>query len=129
MQIVDAARALTRDVQVEKRLFEVLGAWSTVETDAELARTFAVLSRHHGEHVLWLTALQPVLHDVVLEPPEIDDLDGPPSAAALVGVLGSLLSGYEQRIGAASETADGPVTRALRLIVTDLRADLSLLAT
>jgi hypothetical protein len=129
MEIVETAHALAQDVAVAQRLFEVLGAWSTEATDPDLARTLAVLSRHQGDHAQWLAALQPVLHDVEGVTPEVSHLDGVADGDALAGVLSELLAGYDARIAAASEIADGPVTRALRLIVTDLRADLSLLTT
>jgi hypothetical protein len=129
MQIVETAHALAQDVAVARRLFEVLGVQSGTTDDPELARTLAVLSRHQGEHAQWLAALQPVLHDVEVVAPEVSHLDGVADGDALAGVLAEQLAGYEARIGSASEIADGPVTRALRLIVTDLRADLSLLIT
>jgi hypothetical protein len=127
MEIVETAHALAHDVAVAQRLFEELGAWSEEATDPEVARTLAVLSRHQGDHAQWLAALQPVLHDFEPAVPELAHLDGLRSVEALAGVLSELVAGYDARIAAASEIADGPVTRALRLVVTDLRADLSLL--
>jgi hypothetical protein len=135
MQIVDTARALARDVHVQQRMFELLGAWSVEADDPELARAFAVLARHLGDHAQWLAALQPVLHDVEVTPAEAPFLavltaitaDG--RKAAVAAALADLVAGYEARIASASDATDGPVTRVLRLVVTDLRADLSSLTT
>lgn len=60
-------------VWLEQRLFEVLGFWSSIEPNAELAVAFAEASRHHGWHAsLWdehrpdAVGLQ---DDAVVQPP------------------------------------------------------------
>jgi hypothetical protein len=136
MLIVDAARQLARDVYVERRLFEILGAWSADTTDAEAARLFAVLSRHHGEQAEWFATLQPVLHDVDaarLAPSDaaVEYLD---AVAQLTGVderlaslvdvvLPELLTGHEAALAATSESADGPVERVRRRVLQGVQED------
>jgi hypothetical protein len=136
MLIVESARRLARDVYVERRLFEILGAWSSDSTDAEAARLFAVLSRHHGEQALWFAALQPVLHDVddaLLAPPDalVDYLAAVAASssaearlASLVEVvLPELLAGHEAALATVDECADGPVERVRRRVLLGVQED------
>jgi hypothetical protein len=136
MLIVDAARQLARDVHRERRLFEILGAWSSDATDTDAVRLFAVQSRHHGEQAEWFAALAPVLHDVddaALAPPAalVDYLAAVAAPASdatrLVSlvevVLPELLAGHEAALAAANECADGPVERVRRRVLLGMQED------
>ena len=46
-------------VWVEQRLFEILGAWSTIEAAPQAAVHFATASRHHGWHAEVLSGCLP----------------------------------------------------------------------
>jgi hypothetical protein len=133
MLIVDAARQLARDVHRERRLFEILGAWSSDATDTDAVRLFAVQSRHQAE---WFAALAPVLHDVddaALAPPAalVDYLAAVAAPASdatrLVSlvevVLPELLAGHEAALAAANECADGPVERVRRRVLLGMQED------
>jgi hypothetical protein len=136
MLIVDAARQLARDVYIERRLFEILGAWSADTTDAEAVRLFAVLSRHHGEQAEWFATLQPVLHDVDdawLAPSDavveylaaVAETSG--TEARLVSlvevVLPELQAGHEAALAATNECADGPAERVRRRVLLGMQED------
>jgi len=136
MLIVDTARQLARDVYVERRLFEILGVWSSEATDHEAVRLFAVQSRHHGERAEWFADLQPVLHDVddaLLAPPAalVEYLDAVAASAGvelrLVSlvevVLPELLAGHEATLAATNESADGPVARVRRRALLGVQED------
>jgi len=127
---------------VERRLFEILGAWVRSEPVVEARLLFDVHSAHHGWHAeLWAQRL-PVLDGLdpatLTLPPsvEVDRLlvavaGGPPAAGPagggtllrLVGlarvVLPRLVAGYGLHLRRATLTTDGPVARALRLVVQD----------
>ena len=136
MLIVDTARRLARDVYVERRLFEILGAWSSEASDDEAVRLFAVQSRHHGEQAEWFAELQPVLHDVddaLLAPPAaLVEYLGAVAAATgdelrLVGlvevVLPELLADHEAALASTNESADGPVVRVRRRVLLGAQED------
>jgi hypothetical protein len=134
--IRDLARQLARDVRVERRLFEILGAWSTSVEESEVARVFATQSRHHGEHADWLAALMPVLYDVdaaSVAPPIA--LDAYLDAIAATGgtwarlrvlvevILPDLTAGYEALLASTEEIAGAPFRRVLRLVVQETGDD------
>jgi hypothetical protein len=134
--IRDLARQVAHDVHVERRLFEILGAWSTSVEEPEVARVFAIQSRHHGEHAGWLAALTPVLHDVdaaSVAPTAALDVyldavaaTGNPAARLRVlveVVLPELTSGYDALLASTDDVADAPLRRALRLVVQETGDD------
>ena len=133
MLIRDLARQLARDVHVERRLFEILGAWSASDEQPEAVRVLATQSRHHGAHADWLAALAPVLHDVDVASPASLDVyldalaatDG--SAARLRAVvevvLPELTAGYDALLVSTGDVADAPLRRVLRLIVQETGDD------
>lgn len=136
MLIRETARALARDVYVERRLFEMLGGWSIDAPDADAAALFGALSRHHGWRAQLLAELQPVLHDLdgaTLAPSDAFaaylDAAAAPSVTAvrLSGlvevVLPERLDTYAERLRSANDVADAPVVRALGLVTTDGQAD------
>jgi len=134
--IRDTARRLARDAWIERRLFEVLGAWSTDCPEPEVARLLAEQSHHHAWHASLLEERQPVLHDLAA-----DELAPPASVVALLDALAApsgtierltglvrvvvpeLLAGYEEQLAMANPVADAPVTRVLLLVVADEQED------
>ena len=126
---------------VERRLFEVLGAWAPATGLAEAT----VLLDRHSLHAAWragqwwerLPLLAEVDRDALVAPPAgwerlLGPAGGPPppppgpvAALALVYrvVLPRLLASYREHAGRASPVADGPVLRTLRHAADDVRAD------
>jgi hypothetical protein len=134
--IRDTARSLAHLAWVERRLFEVVGAWVVGTADGEVAALFAARSMHHGWRASLLEAQVPVLHDldpVELAPPATTvDLLGAVAASAddlerlvaLAQVVGPhLVARHEALLRAATPVADGPVARVLRLVVVDEQDD------
>jgi len=134
--IRDTARQLARDAWIERRLFEILGAWSADCPEPDAARLLAEQSHHHAWHASLLEERQPVLHDL-----GADELAPPASLVALLDavaaptrtierltglvrvVVPELLAGYEERLAVANPVADAPVARVLRLVVADEQED------
>ena len=132
---------------IEMRLFEALGGWVAGLPEFDAKALLATHSRHHGWHAELWHDLLPVLpttdggHPGAGTP--IEDWAPPPSdehlaafAAALteprapgltleklVGVyrvaLPHTIVTYTRHLRAASSVADGPTTRALRLVLSD----------
>jgi len=132
MLLHDTARALARDVHVERRLFEILGVWSTGPGEPEVVALYATLSRHHGWRAEVLATLQPVLHDLDPSPPAAVDAyvatvaSSSTTAERLAAVevtLAAQVAGWEERIAHGTEVSDAPVMRALRLVSADARED------
>ena len=136
MLIRETARRLARHRYVERRLFEVVGAWATDADEAEVVALLTAQAHHHAWHAsLWEERL-PVLHDQPSEelvPPVglVTLLDAVAAPAELlerlVGlvrvVLPELLAGYQADVDAAVPVADGPMVRALRLVIDDEQQD------
>jgi hypothetical protein len=127
---------------IERRLFEVLGAWVMSEPVAEARLMFDIYSQQHAWHAeLWaerlpvLDALDPATFMV---PPssEVDRLlvllaGGEPGQTPAAGgtlprlvglarvVLPRLIAGYGLHLRRIAPVAEGPVARSLRLVVRD----------
>lgn len=126
MLIVDAARRIAGHAALERQLFEVVGQWSIDEPDADSARVFAVLSRHHGWRSLLWAQLQPVLHDVPAAGRFVELAPSAPDRlSSLDAALGRLLERYREHQAGCTEVADGPTSRVLRIVIADTEADLA----
>jgi hypothetical protein len=134
--IRDTARSLAHLAWVERRLFEVVGGWVVGTADGEVAAHLAAASMHHGWRASLLEERVPVLHDVdpsELDPPaslvagldavaaSADDLERLVALAQVVGPR--LVVQHRALLAAATEVADAPVARALRLVVVDEEED------
>lgn len=119
---------------IEQRLFELLGGWAAEATQPKLRVHLDEQSARHAWHAsLWADRL-PVRDGV-----SADELTVAPAVAArvlalldqsraetvplLAGlyrvVLPRLVTGYTRHLGATAPVSDGPVIRALRLVVAD----------
>lgn len=119
---------------IEQRLFELVGAWAAEATPPELRVHLDEQSARHAWHAsLWADRL-PVRDGV-----SADELTVAPAVAARVlavldmsrtetaplmaglyrVVLPRLVTGYTGHLGATAAVSDGPVIRALRLVLTD----------
>ena len=134
--IHDQARRLARYAWVERRLFEIVGAWSADECDADAVPLFAAEARHHAWRAAMLEELRPVLHDV-------DAATLMPSADVVHAfvelartsttlervtalddvVLPRLLDRYDADLASGDPVADAPVLRVLRLLRQDANED------
>ena len=132
MLLRDTARMLVGEAWLERRLFEVLGTWSTAATDPEVARLLAVESRHHGWRASVWDELVPVLHDVEPEVPSefvalvdaLGDLVEPlDQVASVVAILRERRQAHRDQLAVAVPVADAPVMRGLRLVVVDEEED------
>lgn len=136
MLIRETARAIAGHRWIEERLFELTGSWAGEGGDAEVTRLLATQSRHHGWRAAQWEALVPALHDLdpsELEAPAADValLDGLTAeehrTVRLAGltrvVLPEVLRRYDAHGASATEVADAPVARMLRLVVLDARSD------
>lgn len=119
---------------IEQRLFELLGGWAAGATRPELRVHLDQQSARHAWHAsLWADRLpvrDGVSADELTVAPAVaarvlDGLDGSGSEGAplLAGlyrvVLPRLVTGYRCHLGATAPVSDGPVIRALRLVLTD----------
>jgi hypothetical protein len=129
---------------IEQRLFELLGGWAAEATRPELRVHLDAQSVRHAWHAsMWADRL-PVRDGV-----SADELTvAPPAAARVLDVLGQpasdatgaettgsettqqlaalyrvvlprLVTGYSDHLRASAPVSDGPVIRALRLVLTD----------
>ena len=119
---------------IEQRLFELLGGWSAGAVEPELRVHLDAQSVRHAWHAsLWADRL-PVRDGVSADSltvapqgaaPVFRALDeaGPETAPLVAGlyrvVLPRLVTGYSRHLQAALPVSDGPVIRALRLVLTD----------
>ena len=135
MLIREQALRIARHRGAERRLFEIVGAWSIDERNADVSRFFAAAARHHAWRASMWEELQPVLHDV-----DADTFEMPAAVVAAfdaiatssttaerlaaVGavVLPAIVARYEHDL-AADPVADAPVIRVLRLVVSDAKED------
>lgn len=136
LTLEESARLVHRYRWVEARSFEVLGGWVAVERAPEVQRLFGVQAHHHAWHAaLWEERLPscwgaspPVVDGVT---PELEaflaavaEPAGPDATVErLVGMYRVLvphkLATYRRHLAGVSPVADGPVTRALRLVLQD----------
>jgi hypothetical protein len=129
---------------IEQRLFELLGGWAAEATRPELrVHLDAQCARHAWHASMWADRL-PVRDGVsadeltvapvaaarvfdVLDQPGSDapgpDAAGSETTQLLAGlyrvVLPRLVTGYSDHLRATAPVSDGPVIRALRLVLTD----------
>lgn len=119
---------------IEQRLFELLGRWGAEATPPELRVHLDAQSARHAWHAsLWadrlpvrdgvsadeLTAAPPVAARVLALLDESRSDAAPLMAGLYRVVLPRLVTGYTRHLGATSPVSDGPVIRALRLVLTD----------
>ena len=136
MLIRDTARTFAHLSWVERRLFEVVGGWVVGAGDGAVAALLAARSMHHGWRASTLAEQVPVLHD--LDPSELEALS--PLVALLDAVVASgddlerlvalaqvggphLIGRHEALLAGATEVADAPAARALRLVLVDEQED------
>ncbi len=133
----EGARRLGSYRWMESRLFEALGAWAATVPELHVKPVLAVHAREHAWHAdLWLERLPGVEH---LGPDGLTAPASDPEAAfasallepdapdrtieKLVGayrvLLPRMVTSYSEHLRASSEIADGPVIRALRLVLRD----------
>ncbi len=128
---------------LETRLFEVVGAWVTVESDAEVKATLAAHSLRHAWHAeVWAGRLPRVAHlgadaltvaagtGVEAVVGALEGLaGGDQTVERLVGVarvvLPRLVAAGRARLQAAHPLADGPTARWVGLVVADEAAALA----
>jgi hypothetical protein len=119
------------------RAFEILGAWTASVPEPEVKAVVATHSRQHGWHAELWHDLLPVIGEAgserFVEPPNaalvgfIDALREPDApeltVEKLVGAYRVLLprtvAVYRHHLAGASPISDGPMIRALRLVLSD----------
>ncbi len=119
---------------IEQRLFELLGAWAAAATRPELRVHLDEQSARHAWHAsLWadrlpvrdgvsadgLTVAPPVAARVLAVLDESRSATLPLMAGLYRVVLPRLVTGYTRHLGATAPVSDGPVIRALRLVLMD----------
>ncbi|MCB1248851.1 MAG: hypothetical protein R2699_07745 [Acidimicrobiales bacterium] len=135
------ARRVGAYVWVERRLFEVLGAWTPVVPELDVKLRLAVHSAHHAERADRFYARLPELREL-----PADDVCVPTTAAVaslvdavaaaddpsatiekLVGVyrvlLPHLIAVYSFHLANTATVADEPLARTLRHVITDATDD------
>ena len=134
MLIVETLHRLHRWAWIERRLFEIVGSWSTSTPEPEVARWFATAAHHHAWRSSLFADRLPVLHDVAAPSPPaawsalLDAMASPSATTSrLCGlgqvVLPALEASYAAAAASWSEVCDGPVHRALSLALPDARED------
>lgn len=136
MLIRDTAARLAHHIWVERRLFEVVGAWTVDADDGEVAGVLGAVSHHHAWRASQLEPLVPVLHDLgpaelAPSPAWVAYLDCVVEASATLDrvaglsavVLPDLLFRYEADLAGTGVVADAPVARVLTIVRDDLRRD------
>ena len=132
--LVGTARTVGGYVWLEERLFEVVGGWVASVPEADIKLRFDADSYHHAWHAsLWRERL-PTLSQFVP-----DDFVAPATPAlepvmALLGqaattvervvalyrvVVPRLAVGYQHHLVRATSASDGPIARALELVLSD----------
>jgi hypothetical protein len=127
----ETIEALTRWAAIEDDAFVTIGGWVASIDDPAAKVVLAQQAPHHGWHAtLWQERL-PVVHT----------MQGPVVPAGAAGLTGSTLDqrldavfrrflpealeGYRAALAAASSLSDGPVIRALELVIADEERDLA----
>ena len=118
----------------EQQLFELLGTWAAEATEPEIRVHLDAQSARHAWHAsLWADRLpvrDGVSADELTVAPAVAarvlstlDRRGPDAVSLVAGlyrvVLPRLVTGYASHLRAAAPVGDGPVIRALRLVMTD----------
>jgi hypothetical protein len=149
LSLEDSGRRFGHHAWAERRLFELLGAWSGDTHDAVARPVLAANAAHHAWRATVLAERLPRARGIVVDgwiaPPDDDvaeafaalDRPGPDETTArLVGVyrvvVPALVEEYRSHLDLMTELADGPAIRWLRLVLRDelddQRAGLALLA-
>jgi hypothetical protein len=118
---------------VEQRLFEVLGGLVRTGGSPRVAMVALAHASHHAWHAeLWRARIPILAHLAVgslVVPPSAevaDALEGPGESSMVYRVvLPGLVEVYARHLDRARPVADGPVIRALELVLADERRDLS----
>ena len=134
LTLAQAAERFGAYCWVERRLFELTGAWAAEAIPPEARIHLDVVSGQHGWHAgLWadrLPVLDGVDHDALIRPggpamgPLLDELSRQPDTTArLAGlyrvVVPRLIVTYGRHLRRARAAADAPAVRALRLVRRD----------
>ena len=136
LTIDDSARLLSHATWLEHRLFEVFGSWVQSTPGPALKLALARHSRHHAWHAELLEPLRPDTRDHAVDQrapldKEWRSLVSRMLAAATtaqrleraVEVLVPTIACYEQHLAVMRPVRDGPVRRALGLVVEHERAE------
>lgn len=135
--IEGTAVALGGYAWLENRLFEVLGRLAASPGVPPQMRVLALAhAAHHAWHAeLWRARIPLLPHlpvPAVVVPPDpaaenLLDATDPKLVLSTVCrvILPGLVDVYERHLGGASPISDGPVIRALELVLADERRDLS----
>ena len=143
LTLEEAARVAGHARWLEERLFEVVGGWAAVETDAAAKAVFSAHSLRHAWHgAVWRDRLPRVAH---LDPEALTapagsgvadrfdemagvtarGLDGTRERVSLLtALLRGLVEAYRERIARAHPLADGATVRWLRFVLADETAAL-----
>jgi hypothetical protein len=132
----DSARLLSHATWLERRLFEVLGAWAADTPEPAVKLAWARWSRLHAEHAALLEHLRPATrdHDVAQRGPldagwrtQVARMLAATTTTArldrLLEVLDGARTGYEQHLAAMRPVRDAPVQRVLRVILDAERSE------
>lgn len=132
--IEDGARLLGAYAWTEGRLFEVTGALAADERWPEAVVLFDAQSQQHAWHASLFAERLPLLPGLeaggLTRAPSpavsgaLDRLASAPGSAARLAVLARVLlprlvTGYRRHLARSRPWSDGPLTRALRLVVRD----------
>lgn len=143
--LAETARRVRAYRVVEAALFELLGAWVRTARHPEVKLCLFDHAARHGDHARLWEELVPVVGPPPLpapaEAPEArlapflaalaepgegdDDGDGRATVEALAAVyevaVSALVAAYAEHLAAASDVSDGPLVRALTLVLRDER--------
>lgn len=143
MTIDASARRLGEIAWFERRLFTLMGEWTTSVPEPSVKLALARQSRHHGAHAVAVAALLPETRD---HDPESLVRPGAPDRSAMFeaaascettgdrldALIGDLvpheLTLLEAFLVEASAVRDAPATRTLVVVLAEARADLAELA-
>jgi hypothetical protein len=136
LTIDDTARLLGHATWLERRLFEVFGSWVPSTPEPALKLALARHSRHHAWHAELLEPLRPDTRDHAVDQrapldKEWRTLVSRMLAAATttqrlergVEVLVGTIACYEQHLAVMRPVRDGPIRRALGLVLEHERAE------
>jgi hypothetical protein len=142
MRLAEAARVATTAARLEEATFALLGGWVPTVPEPAARALLAEQSLHHAWHAsLWRDRVPVAAGLVPAEgdgaPAALDDLlaiTGSVAAAGLEGTVERLaaahlvladprLAAYRALLDGASAASDGPVVRALELILADQERD------
>lgn len=134
LSLHEAARLTGALAWAEKRLYEILGGWVPSTGPVEAKFLLACRSPQHEEHAQWLHRRLPQLAGVdpvaLAGPPspaadgcleELARLSDPAERLAAVyrGLLPALVGTQRRLLRAANPVSDGPVARAVRMVLAE----------